>query len=198
VTPEWKKAPERRELHQALQMKESDPEQAIRRLEALATTRLGTAAQMAMVNLGIIYDSGFAGRRDSARAEEWFRRAGDLGLREAEFCLARMFRREGRFREALDTLRRSAAVGYAPSMRLLGRMHHDGQGTPRDLGEAHRWMQRAMDRGNVFAKRFLAVWMLKGEFGALRKPVGVLLYLSSVFDAFVILVTRSENDVRVN
>jgi TPR repeat protein len=195
---DWKAAPERHKLVGALKLMDRDRPGAILRLKELAEGRSETAAKLAMYNLGILYESNPAGHPDHALAEAWFRRAGDAGLREAEFSLAKMFRREGRFDKALETLRYSAAVGYSPSMRLLGRMHHDGQGTSRDLAEARRWMERASERGNVFAARLLAVWMLKGELGILRIPLGLLIYLKSILDALVILFISSENDVRVN
>jgi TPR repeat protein len=193
---DWKKAAEREELQKAVQLIKLDRAQAILKLEMLAASGSATASQLAMFNLGTIFDSSEA--RDCAAAEAWLRRAGDAGLKQAEFRLGEMLRREGRFEEALATVKRSAAVGYSPSMRLVGRMNHDGQGTSRDLAEARRWMERAVDRGNVFAKRYLAAWMIRGEFGWLNIPAGILLYILSILNAAVILATRSGNDTRVN
>lgn len=60
----------------------------------------------AQYNLGIIYEIGVGGLRDDHRAEDWYRKAAENGLPEAQFGLATIL--------TADYLRQTENFGYAP------------------------------------------------------------------------------------
>jgi TPR repeat protein len=195
---EWRAAPERERLARALELLKSQPSNGIAELERLTGSRAEIARQLAMHNLGLAYWTGEAhGHADYVQAEDWFRRASNEGYQPAEYELGKMLRKQDEYERALDVLKRSAAIGYAPSMRLVGTMYSHGDGVVRDLAEARRWWERAIERGNVWAKRKLAVAMLARKYGWTRVPLGAFLFLAALVDATTILLTRSETDVRL-
>jgi TPR repeat protein len=152
---------------------------------------------MAALNLAKAYSKGEFGDPDYVKAEEWYRRAANNGLQEAEYELGKFLRRIDQYDRALDILKRSAAIGYAPSMRTVGTMHAKGEGVPRDLHQARRWWERSIAGGNVFAKRELAFAMIRGEYGWIDRPLGALLFLSALADAaYIGWTSAGRRDVR--
>ena len=53
----------------------------------------------------------------------------------------------GRYEEAYPLLRREALAGAAAAQFLVGLMHRDGLGVPRDIPQAQRWLRLAAEQG---------------------------------------------------
>ena len=197
MNSDWRAAPERAELQRAVELIASDPSGARMELERLAASSSEIARQMAMYNIAIAYSNGMFGEPDYAKAEEWYASAARNGLREAEFGLGHTLRKIGQYARALDVFRRSAAIGYSPSMRAIGGMYFRGEGVPHDLNQSRLWWERSIERGNVFAKRDFAFAKMKGKYGWAQRPLGVVLFLSAVASACHIIFTSSERDERL-
>ena len=195
---EWRTAPERDQLARAIELFKSDPSAAVEQLERLAESESEVARWMAKTHLASAYCRGDAlGKPDYLKAEDWYLRAAADGYKTAEFELGKMLRKSGQYERALDVFKRSAAIGWSPSMRLIGLMYANGEGVVRDLGQARRWWERSIERGNVLAKRYLAFAMMRGQFGWANVFVGPFLFLSAFVDVFHVVLTSSEGDPRL-
>lgn len=189
----------REQLTRGFELFRSDPSEAVELLERLAEGGSEIARWMAKYNLARAYRFGDAlGQPDYAKAEDWYRRAAADGYKTAEFELGSMLRKNGQYERSLAVFKRSAAIGWSPSMRLVGLMYANGEGVVRDLGRARCWWERAIEHGNVFAKRCLAFAMMRGQFGWQNVFVGPFLFLSAFIDVFRIVLTSSENDPRLH
>src|SRR5579863_2860623 len=197
MSAEWEAAPERPELILAVELLSSQPRDAPVKLERLAKTSSEVIRKMAMYNIAVGYAAGVFGQRDYVNAEEWYRLSASNGYRRAEFELGRMLRKMGQYQRALDVFKGSAAIGYAPSMRLVGSMYARGEGVVRDLDQARRWWERSVARGNVIAKGALGYEMARGEYGWTRRPLGVFLFLAAQAELFYVALTSSLNDARL-
>ncbi len=62
----------------------------------------------AQYNLGIVYETGVGDLRDDHRAEDWYRKAAENGLPEAQFCLAAIL--------AADYMQQAEDYGYNPEI----------------------------------------------------------------------------------
>ena len=71
--------------------------------------------------------------------------------------------------EALRWNCKSADMGDATAMRMLGVMHRDGRGLPKDEPEAVRWFHKSAQAGDAVAMRSLATMYLEGA-GTSRDP----------------------------
>lgn len=131
--------------------------EAARWLEASAKAGL----PQAMVALAVLYDVGQGVPQDSGRAAQWRLQAARAGnptakgqieddrrLRgHADFRRAQALTDLRLYREALPYARRAADAGSPSAQLLLGRAHHFGLGTPKDLGQAARLYRASADGG---------------------------------------------------
>ncbi|MDX1593337.1 MAG: hypothetical protein R3298_03745 [Gammaproteobacteria bacterium] len=65
--------------------------------------------------------------------------------------------------EPVDALRAAALAGDAEAQARLGSRLYRGDGVPRDLVAAFRWLLRAAEQGSVTAQTGLAVLYYNGE-----------------------------------
>jgi hypothetical protein len=65
--------------------------------------------------------------------------------------------------KSLPDLRKRADAGDADAQWLMGVRYHDGEGVPRDDGQAVQWFQRAAEQGNVAAQGALGAYFWRGR-----------------------------------
>ncbi len=93
--------------------------------------------------------------QDYAQAAEWYRKAADQGIADAEYNLGvAVFQRPGRA-AGLCPGRRVVPQGRRPgrseAQTNLGLLYDHGQGVPQDYAQAARWYRMAADQGNADA-----------------------------------------------
>lgn len=105
--------------------------------------------------------------RDFKLAAEWFRKAADQGLPEAEHNLAGLyFYGTGLpqdYQEALKWYRKAAEKGSTPSQSFLGWMYLNGKGVAPDYKEAMKWYRKAADQGDMEAQYSVGLMFYNGE-----------------------------------
>jgi localization factor PodJL len=73
---------------------------------------------------------------------------------------------EARDNSGVESLRKSANLGYAPAQFYLAKLYEGGEaGLKKDLGEARVWTQRAADAGDRKAMHNLALYFVEGAGG---------------------------------
>jgi hypothetical protein len=127
------------------------------------------------VFVGWMLHQGHGVPQDIERARSWFERAASLGSTEAAFYCGRSAFAQGKYAEGLPWFRRSAAQGYGPALLWLGLAHVRGHGIEVDRSKGIQYLQQAAEAGNFFARRELALMMIRGEFGLLRIFAGLIL-----------------------
>ena len=109
--------------------------------------------------LGVMYANGRGVLRDYKAAAEWFRRAAEQGVAEAQFILGQMCRTgEGvpqDYKAAAQWSRRAAEQGHADAQYNLGGMYAIGRGVPQDDVYAHMWANIAASGGDKDAVELL-------------------------------------------
>ncbi|MCB1722498.1 MAG: sel1 repeat family protein [Gammaproteobacteria bacterium] len=114
----------------------------------------------AQLNLGAAYDNGSGGLAlDPVLAVQWYRRAAEAGLAEAQFNLAHCLATgSGTARDdvaALEWMQRAAEQGLASAQYLAGVMRVEGIGAPADRAQALQWLEKASANGNLDATTLL-------------------------------------------
>ena len=113
----------------------------------------------AQFNLGVMYAKGEGVPKDDAEAVKWYRMAADQGLAEAQFNLGNMYNNgvAKHYAEAMRWYRLAADQGLATAQFNLGLMHANGRGVPKDLVQAHAWLNIAGASGLEEAKKTLPI-----------------------------------------
>jgi TPR repeat protein len=112
----------------------------------------------ALFNLGQIYRLGLGVEKDLAKAEQYYRRAADLGHVGAQGNLGSLYfeREPPEGAEAVRYWRLAARGGDPRSQYLLGIQYFNGDHVPRDYVVAHAWLGLAAAAGLPEAVRALA------------------------------------------
>ena len=144
------------EFSSALSSFESeDYEKSVSLFEELANQ--GNRA--AQYNLGIIYEIGVGGLRDDHHAEDWYRKAAENGLPEAQYCLATIL--------AADYMQQTENYGYTPD---IGNTTLDER--EQKFLEAYKWLllaKQAKHRNVSTALRRLRKNMTKSQIEAAQR-----------------------------
>ncbi len=110
-------------------------------------------------NLALCYLDGCGVRTDRHRAVALLRKATNAGSADAPFHLAEVLRQDpelpAKADEIVSLLRLAGGRGYAPALRVLGRLLEAGSGVDQDLVAAADAYARASDCGDEEAERLL-------------------------------------------
>ena len=118
-------------------------------------------------NLGALFAEGLG---DYPAAAEWFRKAAEQGLAEAQFNLG-VLHATGRgvprdHRQAARWYRSAAEQGHAHAQLNLGALCANGQGVARDYVEAYKWFKLAAARLPASQPEFRDIAALDRELAA--------------------------------
>ena len=94
-------------------------------------------------------------------------------------------------------LDQAASQGYPRALIQLGYMYDHGLGVPRDPKQAREYFTQAARQGYVFAKRFIAGQLLRGDDGLSAVPRGAVMFMSALFEGVMIYIKdRSSDKIR--
>lgn len=113
----------------------------------------------AQAGLGLLYDLGQGGPKDSTMAYAWYRRAAEAGLARAQFNVAVMLDSgigvERDLAQAATWYARAAARGHGRAQYNLAQLYASGNGLPRNIAQAESWYHAAADGGLTAAEEKL-------------------------------------------
>jgi uncharacterized protein len=181
----WQGEPDLTELHHAYGLMMTDPARAIAKLTELAER----GSPMSMVYLAEAYKKGTGVDVDVVKADELYDRAAKAGSVIALYNVGLDHLDKSQFSKAEEAFKISADKGYLASVRQLGKMYAKGIGVPEDVNTGREYLERASRAGYVFAKRDLALLLLRGKFGNLARIRGGWLFLVAIKDVFVVIFT---------
>ena len=124
----------------------------------IAALQKGAAAGDAydQLNLGAAYDNGIGVARDIDKALQWYEKAAEQGVAEAQFNLAHLLvEQEMSASVAAGWMRKAAEQGMVDAEYLMGVIYAEGIGVEPDRAAARRWLQQAVAKGHAEAGRFL-------------------------------------------
>lgn len=146
------------------------------------------------VFLGWMYHEGLGTTRDVDEARAWFEKAALLGSKEGAFYCGRSAAAFGKHEEAVRWYRKAASQEYGPALLWLGLVHLRGHGVEKDLPKGISFLERAAKTGNYFAKRELALLMIRGKLGVSAIPTGIVLLPYVVIAGIVSAISQGDTD----
>jgi TPR repeat protein len=173
---DWDKEPDLPRYRHAIALRESNPTEAFDELRDLA--KLGSEASMLL--LGRTYHVGAGLPQDRSLAETWYRRAMDAGSVKGGYALGILFMQHGEFQNAFEAFEHGASRGFAPSLNKLGMLYLSGDVGIPNMERGRTLLERASALGHVYGRRNLGVLFIKGKFGPLLIPRGIMLFLSAL------------------
>jgi len=106
------------------------------------------------LNLGAAYDNGIGVKRDVDKALQWYQKAAEQGLAEAQFNLAHlMVTEEISSVAAAEWMRKAADQGMTDAEYLMGVIYMEGIGLEMDPAEGRRWLKKAAAKGHAEAQK---------------------------------------------
>jgi TPR repeat protein len=124
----------------------------------IARLQKGAAAGNAydQLNLGAAYDNGIGVKRDIDKALEWYQKAAEQGVAEAQFNLAHLLvTEEISTVAAAEWMKKAALQGLTDAEYLLGVIYAEGIGVGMDRAKARLWLKKAAAKGHAEAIHFL-------------------------------------------
>ncbi len=132
------------------------------------------------VFLGWMYQKGLGVEKDFEKSFFYYKHAAKLGSSEAQFYLAKLYAKQGDFEETKIWYLKAAENKYSPALFRLGWIYDIGRGVTSDKERALQYYERASNLGHIFAKKYLAILLMKGHKGFLFRMLGILIFVQCI------------------
>lgn len=113
--------------------------------------------------LGTLCERGLGTPLDLEAAKYWYAHAGENGLIDAKYNLARLLDDEGNYGRAFPLWLEIAQTGEATAIFFLARAYQEGLGVAVDGAKAVEWYRRAADAGIAEARFNLGLMHFHGD-----------------------------------
>jgi TPR repeat protein len=125
----------------------------------------------AQAYFGHLYHCGKGVPRDLDEAERWYRKAyGAFRSPIVAHKLARLYYDRNDLTQMREWVEIAAAAAYPAAVYQLGRLYLFGIGIPQDVAKGWKYIDQAAGDGHVWARRLVALDMLKGHRGLRQIP----------------------------
>jgi TPR repeat protein len=171
-------------------MNEGKYEEALPLLRSLADQ----GSEYACLYLAWLYQMGLGVAKDQAEAEKLYRAVADTGSPMGQHYLGNLLRKLEQFEQAFKWHEQAAKAGYLPAIYRLSKMYGVGQGVDRNEIKAQQYLQEAAMKEHLFARRDIAVQMLKGRFGYMKIPLGVTKWIAVVVGGFCLAIKDADSE----
>lgn len=110
-----------------------------------------------MLGLGLLYDWGQGVTEDKAKAEKWYKKAGEKGSAAGAQNYASRLYQNGNYGEAFKWVIKALELNpdFARAQCLLGKMYCLGEGVNQDIKTGEDWLRQAADNGSEEAEKML-------------------------------------------
>ncbi|MEX2164318.1 MAG: tetratricopeptide repeat protein [Sulfuricaulis sp.] len=145
--------------------------------------------------VGRLYAKGVRGvTQDLEAAKRWLGRAANSGNADALYSLGVIDHRLGKYSSAIHSYQNAATLGYSAAYYQLGNMYRAGIGFEKNRDKAFELYEEAAKRGHIFARRDIALMLVKGCKGWRMVPLGCIKWLASIFTGIRTVVKDSYSE----
>ena len=127
----------------------------------------------ALYERGMDAITGIGTSQNDSLGIDYFRRSADLGYGPAQIALAYYYETgtvvAGSQNQALDLYRKAAQQGDPLAGWLAGRHYFLGNGVPRDLDAAQKWLKLSADQNNAYGAYYLGRLMADRDYAKAPK-----------------------------
>lgn len=112
--------------------------------------------------VGGLYYAGKGVEQDMTKARSWLEKAAMSNEASAQFLLGKISALEGDYNKAFSWYERASKQDYAPAIYKLAIYNEKGRIGTRDIKKAMELYRRAAEADHLYAKRTLALRLLRG------------------------------------
>lgn len=128
-----------------------------------------------MLEIGRCYENGCGAKRDLAQAENWYQRAFAGGSQFAMLKCAEAVASRKDYTSCEAVLQVGIEQDWTPAIFWLAWYRHAQSESRETYRDILPMLTEAAKRGHPAARMYLAYFMVRGRFGLLRVPLGLLL-----------------------
>ena len=131
--------------------------------------------------VGWVYAKGGNGvAKDLFKAEEWLSKASRAGDINALYILATVHFQSGNRNKGIAEFCKAHDLGYSAASYQLGKIYLNGFGVKPDKEKAFKYFVEASKRGHIFARKEVALMLIRGKRGIICVPFGFILLPVSI------------------
>jgi TPR repeat protein len=145
------------------------------------------------IRLAWCYQTGNGVEQDINIAKLIYQKASDAGDALADFYLGTIFKNERNWKKSEYYFKKSADAGNVSSMYWLGALYASPNELGKNLELSYYYLSQASEKGHVFAKRDIALSLIRGTHGK-RSAVKGLIHLIMSYISGTFLVIRNPDD----
>jgi len=148
------------------------------------------------VFVGWLYSKGCKNvEQDLKQAKRWLEPAAESGNVDAIYLLGIVYSMAGNHHQAISKLNSAAELGYSAAYYQLGKIYFTGIHTERNNRLAYDYFNSASKLGHIFAKREVALMNIKGYKGISGIPIGLFLFVASIFTGIYSAIKDPYGDI---
>ncbi|GMR20209.1 MAG: hypothetical protein BMS9Abin36_0804 [Gammaproteobacteria bacterium] len=133
------------------------------------------------VFVGWLYSKGSNDvEKNLEQAKRWLVPAAKSGNVDAIYLLGTVYYMLGDYNQAVSIFNHAAELGYSAAYYQLGKIYFTAEVVEKDIELAYKYFKKASDLGHIFAKREVALMLIKGYQGSLNIPKGMILLAASI------------------
>lgn len=110
-------------------------------------------------SLGTMYEQGIGGVKSQTEAENWYLKAGEQNLTNAEFNLGLFYAKANKIQKSISWYKKAAEKGLARAQINLAFMYSQ----VKNAKESARWTEKAALQGNETAQLYLGMLYASGD-----------------------------------
>jgi TPR repeat protein len=131
----------------------------------------------AMHLVGVCWENGLMGAKDTAKAEAAYLRAAQMGFPKSNCALGQMLLGQpGQAQRGVALCKESAKAGDVEAQLVVGDAYFYGRGVSEDHKEARKWYGMAADRNDPHALRRLGEMYASGDGGKKDTKTALMLW----------------------
>ena len=119
-------------------------------------------------NVGLMYAKGKGAKQDSSKAIEWYTKAAQQNVPQAQYNLAKLYHDMGSkdphaIEQAIHWYEKAAQNGIKEAYNNLGVIYLQGKGVPKDISRAFAYFQKSAEMGDIEAKLNIGILYAWGK-----------------------------------
>ena len=106
----------------------------------------------AQCSVAIFYEIGIGVQKNTEKARDWYTKAADFGVVEAQYLLGELYCNQNDKKSAVKWIKKSAKQGHVKAQYKLSYIYDYGRGIRKDSKKAIKWCRKAAEQGYVSAQ----------------------------------------------
>ena len=132
--------------------------------------------------------------RNLEESIKWLKIAAKSGSSSGHYLLGISYYYLLNYDEALAEFISASKLNYFAADYQIGKMYYFGIGVQKDIEKSYQYFLTAKKQGHLFARRQVAIILMKGHKGFLNIMKGVFLFLTLFINGFIVALKEPDSE----